>query len=66
MQIFKNKFIYSILIFFIISMFVRPCIANDTSYVWSEISNPIVETVSSLTQDKRKLSGSYMRKCYFN
>lgn len=66
MQIFKNKIIYFILILFTISMFIKPCIATDTSYVWSQISSPIVETMSSLNQDKRKFSRTYMWKCYFN
>lgn len=66
MQIFKNKIIYFILILFTVSAFIKPCIATDTSYVWSPLSSPTVETVSSLNQDKRKFSRAYMWKCYFN
>lgn len=60
MQIIKSKFIYFILIFSTLLMVVTPCFANTTSYVWSELSSPIVETVSSLNQDKRKFFKPHM------
>lgn len=52
---FKNKIIYSIFIVFIISLiFPFFSFATDkTSFVWSDVSKPTIETVSSLTQDKR-------------
>lgn len=52
MHINKNKFIYLILIFLTLSLIITPSFAVSTSYVWSEMSNPVVETVSSLNKDK--------------
>lgn len=51
----KNKFIYFILLLIIFS-FALPFYsygADDTSYVWSEISSPAVTTSSTLLEDKR-------------
>jgi len=49
---FKNKIAYSIIITLII-IIIFPCVTcanNNTSFVWSEISAPVVETVASLTR----------------
>lgn len=60
MHFIKNKFICFILIILILTFFIKPCFASDTSYVWSEISSPTIETAASLSQDKRKLFKSYL------
>lgn len=60
MQIIKSKFIYFILIFFTLLMVVTPCFANTTSYVWSELSSPVLETMASLNQNKRKFFKSHL------
>lgn len=55
MHSFKSKFIYFILLLFIFS-FVLPFYlyaADDTSYVWSELSSPIVTTSSVLSEGER-------------
>lgn len=52
----KNKFIlivFTILVFYTLTPFYSYA-SSDTSYVWSQISNPTVETVSSINKDKRK------------
>ena len=68
MLIIKNKTIYIILLCFFITTFIPIlCYGNDTtSFVWSDISNPTLETVASLTKDKRKFFKSYLWWCNFN
>ena len=55
MQSKKNKFIYIITVFLIFSV-VLPFYsygADDTSYVWSELSSPIVSTSYVLSEGER-------------
>ena len=54
MFLFKNKFIYVIAtVLFVLIFFPIYCFANDnTSFVWSDISNPVVET-SSIVKNER-------------
>lgn len=55
MQSKKNKFIYIITVFLIFSV-VLPFYSygsDDTSYVWSELSSPIVSTSSVLSEGER-------------
>ena len=62
MQIFKNKFFYIIIVFFIFLM-ILPFFSyatDETSYVWSELSSDIIETSQVLSQDKRKFFKSYL------
>lgn len=62
MHSFKNKFISFILLLPIFSFFL-PFYSygiDDTSYVWSEISNPIVTTSSVLSEGERKFFKSYL------
>ena len=52
----RNKFIFIIfttLVFYMIAPFYSFA-SSDTQFVWSQISNPTVETVSSINKDKRK------------
>lgn len=59
MHIFKNKFIFFILLLLIFS-FVLPFYSygvDDTSYVWSELSSPIITTSSVLSE---KESGNFL------
>ena len=55
MYFIKNKLFYSVIIvFLLLFVFSHGCLAsNNTSFVWSEISNPSIQTVSSLTEGKR-------------
>ena len=55
MYFIKNKLFYwSIIVFLLFFVFSHVCLATDnTSFVWSEISNPSIQTVSSLTEGKR-------------
>ena len=51
----KNKFIYLILVL-LIFYFILPSYSygiNDTSYVWSEISSPVVTTSSAISDGER-------------
>jgi len=62
MHSFKNKFIFFILLLFLFS-FALPFYSygvDDTSYVWSEISSPIVTTSSVLSEGERKFFKSYL------
>ena len=64
MHIFKNKFIYFILLLLIFS-FALPFYSygvDDVSYVWSEVSSPIVTTSSVLSEGERKFFESYLWK----
>ncbi len=55
MQFFKNKsiFFFIILITFSIILPFYSYGTNTTSYVWSEISSPIVTTSSLLSESER-------------
>ena len=62
MHSFKNKFIYFILLLLIFS-FALPVYSygsDNTSYVWSEISSPIVTTSSVLSEGERKFFKPYL------
>lgn len=53
----RNKFvliIFTVLVLYMIVPFYSFASSN-TKFVWSEIANPTVETVSSINKDKRKL-----------
>ncbi len=65
---YKNKTIYFILLFFLTTIFIPNFIySNDrATFVWSDISNPTLETVASLTKDKRKFFKPYLWWCNFN
>ena len=68
MHNFKNKFICFILLLLIFS-FAIPFYSygvDDASYVWSEISSPIVTTSSVLSEGERKFFKPYLWKCHFN
>lgn len=56
MFLFKNKLICLIVTVFIISLFIPFfSLAKDkTSFVWSDISSPTLETATTLTEGKRK------------
>ena len=51
----KNKICYLIIFVFIISISfpIYSMASNDTAFVWSETSNPTIETATSLAEDKR-------------
>ena len=55
MQSKKNKFICVVIILLIFSLVVPfySYGADDISYVWSELSSPIVSTSSVLSQEER-------------
>lgn len=62
MQMFKSKIYKLFFIFLILSLVLPFCsYATDaTSYVWSEISSPIVTTSSVLSEGERKFFESYL------
>ena len=65
---FKKVIIYCIFTV-IMFMFIVPSYSfadDEISFVWSDTSNPIVETVSSFTSDKREFFESYFWKCNSN
>lgn len=55
MQMFKNRIYKLIFIILTISLILPFCsnATTDTSYVWSEISSPIVSTSSILSEGER-------------
>lgn len=55
MYFIKNKLFYwVIIVLLLLFVFSHVCLATDnTSFVWSEISNSSIQTVSSLTEGKR-------------
>ena len=62
MHSFKNKFMFFILLLLVFS-FALPFYSygfDDTSYVWSEISSPIVTTSSVLSEGEREFLESYL------
>ena len=60
-MILLKKGLVSIILFVLLTLFIKPVFANDdTQFVWSDINTPAVETVVSLAQDKRKFFKSYL------
>lgn len=55
MYFIRNKLFYwFIIVLLLLFVFSHGCLATDTtSFVWSEASNPSIQTVSSLTEGKR-------------
>lgn len=55
MQSKKNKFVCLVIILLVFSLVAPFCSygADDTSYVWSELSSPIVSTSSVLSEGER-------------
>lgn len=61
MRIKKNKFVCVIFILLAFSL-VLPIFSycTDTTYVWSEVSSPIVSTASILSEGERQFLKSYL------
>ncbi len=68
MQSKKNKFICTIITLLVFSLILPFCsyATEDTSYVWSELSSPIVSTSSVPSVGEREFFMSYLWQCYFD
>ena len=68
MFLFKNKFVYVIAsILMLLSFLPVYCFAKDnTSFVWSDISTPVIETASAIMQNERKFLRPYLWWRCFN